>query len=133
MLDNQTSDPDFANGEWLGWEGTDMVAEIDLGKMQNFKGISADFLNAPGSWILLPLEVVFEYSSNGKNYELAGKAVNDKAWDKFNDIRKVFGVSKEFQARYLRVRAVSPKTCPSGHAGAGSPCWMFADEIFLHN
>ncbi len=132
MLDGRTSDPDFANGEWLGWEGTDMIADIDLGKMQNFKGLSVDFLNAPGSWILLPLEVVFEYSSNGKNYETAGRVVNDKTWDKFTDARKVFGVSKEFQARYLRVKAISPKTCPAGHAGAGSPCWMFADEIIMH-
>ena len=32
LLDGRTSDHDYANGEWLGWEGTDMVAEIDLGK-----------------------------------------------------------------------------------------------------
>ncbi len=129
LLDGRTGDPDYANGEWLGWEGKDMIADIDLGEMRDFKGISADFLNSVGSWIFLPLEVVFEYSSNGKNYETAGRAVNDKAWDKFTDIRKEFGVSHTFKARYLRVRAISPKVCPTGHGGAGSPCWMFADEI----
>ncbi len=131
LLDGRTADPDFANGEWLGWEGTDMVADIDLGKVQDFKGLSADFLNQPGSWILLPTEVIFEYSTNGRNFETAGRVVNAQAWDKNTDIRKAFGLSKEFKARYLRVKAVSRKTCPAGHPGAGNPCWMFADEISM--
>lgn len=131
MLDGRTADPDFANGEWLGWEGTDMIAEIDLGKMKEIRGITVDFLNSTGSWIFLPTEVIFEYSPNGRTFETAGRVINDKTWDKFTDIRKVFGVSKAFNARYLRVRAISPKTCPAGHGGAGSPCWMFADEIAI--
>lgn len=132
LLDGRTGDPDYANGEWLGWEGKDMIAEIDLGSMKDISGISADFLNSPGSWIFLPTEVVFEFSSNGRNFETAGRVANDKAWDKFTDVRKVFGVSKSVKARYLRVKAVGQKTCPAGHAGAGNPCWMFVDEITLN-
>jgi len=132
LLDGRTGDPDFANGEWLGWEGKDMIADIDLGEMKDFNGISADFLNSTGSWIFLPVEVVFEYSANGRNFETAGRVVNDKTWDKFTDVRKEFGVTKSFKARYLRVKAISPKTCPAGHAGAGNPCWMFVDEITLN-
>jgi len=131
LLDGRTGEPDFASGEWLGWEGSDMSAEIDLGEVRGFKGISADFLNSTGSWIFLPTEVTFEYSLNGRQFELAGKVVNDKAWDQNNDIRKDFRISKDFKARYIRVKAVSPKVCPAGHSGAGNPCWMFADEIFL--
>lgn len=131
LLDGRKSDPDYANGEWLGWEGKDMIADIDMGTMKEFKGISADFMNSPGSWIFLPKEVVFEYSADGRNFETAGRAVNDQAWDKFSGARKEFGVSGEFKARYLRVRAISLKNCPPGHAGAGSPCWMFADEIIM--
>jgi len=131
LLDGQKGDPDFANGEWLGWEGKDMVAEIDLGEMKDFRGISADFLNSTGSWIFLPTEVVFEFSSNGIIFETAGRVVNDKTWDKFNEARKEFGISKAFKARYIRVKAISLKTCPPGHGGAGNPCWLFADEITL--
>jgi alpha-L-fucosidase len=129
LLDGRTSDPDFANGDWLGWEGKDMIADIDLGEMKEFKGISADFLNSPGSWIFLPSEVEFEFSSNGRSFETAGRVINDKRWDTFAGARKEFDLTKSFKARYLRVKAVSLKTCPAGHAGAGNPCWMFADEI----
>ncbi|MCX6223416.1 MAG: alpha-L-fucosidase [Bacteroidia bacterium] len=132
LLDGRTGDPDFANGEWLGWEGKDMIADIDLGEMKEFKRISADFLNSTGSWIFLPTEVIFEYSSDGRNFETAGRIVNDKAWDKFTDIRKEFGISKAFKTRYIRVKAVSPKICPPSHGGAGNPCWIFADEITLN-
>jgi len=132
LLDGRLSDPDYSNGEWLGWEGTDMIADIDLGEAKDFNGISADFLNSTGSWIFLPTEIIFEFSSNGRIFETAGRVVNDQVWDKYTDIRKDFGVSKNFKARYLRIKAVSPKTCPAGHAGAGNPCWMFCDEISFH-
>lgn len=132
LLDGRTSDPDYANGEWLGWEGKDMIAEIDLGETKEFKGIAVDFLNATGSWIFLPNEVVYEYSADGRNFETAGTVANDKAWDKFTDPRKDFNLQKSFKARYLRIKAISPKTCPTGHSGAGSPCWMFADEIIMN-
>jgi hypothetical protein len=131
LMDGRIGEPDYTNGEWLGWEGRDMVAEIDLGANKNFKAISADFLFAPASWVFLPLEVVFEFSSNGRNYQTAGRVSNDQAWDKFTGVRKEFGISGDFSARYLRVKAVGTKTCPAGHAGAGNPCWLFADEIRL--
>ena len=131
LLDGRKSDPDFANGDWLGWEGADMVIEIDLGETKNFKGLKADFLNATGSWIFLPTSVQFEYSENGRSWLSAGTALNPIAWDKNVKAREEFGVDKTFRARYIRVKAVSPKTCPAGHAGAGNPCWMFADEITL--
>jgi hypothetical protein len=131
LLDGRKSDPDFANGDWLGWEGTDMVVEIDLGEPKNFKGLKADFLNATGSWIFLPTSVQFDYSDNGRSWQSAGTAINPTAWDKNTKAREEFGVDKTFRARYIRVKAISPKTCPAGHAGVGNPCWMFADEINL--
>ena len=129
LLDGRTGDPDYANGEWIGWEGTDMAAEIDLGKVKDISGLSADFLNATGSWVFLPNAVTFECSVNGRQWEPAGRVANEVAWDKFVDVRKTFSVNISLKARYIRVRAESRKTCPPGHGGAGSPCWMFADEI----
>ncbi len=131
LLNGQLGEPDYAGGDWLGWEGTDMAAEIDLGKVKDIKGLSADFLNSTGSWVFLPKEVVFESSLNGRNWEMAGRVPNAVAWDKFNEVRKTFQLDRAMKARYVRVRAVSPKTCPPGHAGAGNPCWMFADEITI--
>jgi alpha-L-fucosidase len=131
LLDGRKSDPDYSNGEWLGWEGSDMTATVDLGETIGFKGVSADFMNSPGNWIFLPKAVTFEYSLDGRNFTLAGKVTNTVPWDKDNSVRKEFAVDKAFRARYLRVSASSMITCPPGHAGAGSPCWIFIDEIGL--
>ena len=80
-----------------------MIADIDLGEMKEFKGISADFLNSPGSWIFLPSEVEFEFSSNGRSFETAGKVINDKRWDTFAGARKEFDLTKSFSAALVMV------------------------------
>lgn len=131
LLDGRKADPDYSNGEWLGWEGQDMVVELDMGESRTFSRVSADFLNSTGSWIFPPTEMVVEYSDNGRSWLLAGKAINQTAWDKNNDPRMELSVDKTFKARYVRIKGVSQKTCPAGHAGAGSPCWLFADELNL--
>lgn len=131
LLDGRLADPDYANGEWLGWEGKDMVAEIDLGENRNFNSIGADFLNSTSSWIFLPTQVVFEYSSNGRNWQLAGSVPNLVKWNEFNEARKAFKVQTSFSARYIRVKATGQKICPPGHGGAGNPCWLFCDEIVI--
>jgi alpha-L-fucosidase len=129
LLDGRLADPDYSNGEWLGWEGKDMTALIDLGESRSFNGLGADFLNSTGSWIFLPTRVDFEYSSDGRNWQLAGTSVNEVKWNDFNEVRNDFKVQKNFTARYIRVKAVGQKTCPPGHGGAGNPCWLFCDEI----
>ena len=129
LLDGRRSEPDYSNGEWLGWEGEDMVAVIDFGSSRDFNKVSADFLSSPGSWIFLPLSVHFEYSANGTSWISVGKVLNETAWDRFTADRKEFVLDKAFTARFLRVTAIGQKTCPPGHAGAGSPCWLFCDEI----
>jgi hypothetical protein len=115
---------------WLGFEGNDMVAVIDLEKIQPIHSVSMNFLQEGNSWIFLPEKVMVSFSTDGKNYTEPGTLLNtipDTTPDIF--IQPFRFEKPESKTRYLKVEAVSKKVCPPWHIGAGSPCWIFCDEI----
>jgi len=131
IVDGRKGMMDFAGGEWLGWEGEDMVVTIDYNEVRDLEKASASFLHDQGSWIFHPREVIFETSMDGRNYRIWGRLVNDEHWDQSGARRKEFAASGQRQARYVRVTAKSMGTCPEGHVGEGGKAWVFCDEITI--
>jgi hypothetical protein len=117
---------------WLGFEGNDMVAIVDLEQAQQINNVSVDFLQEPGSWIFLPVQVSFKTSVDGIHFEDAGTSPNPLSAEHAGSARYTFRMpllSRE--ARYVKVHATSLKKCPDWHIGAGKPCWIFTDEIVV--
>jgi hypothetical protein len=117
---------------WLGFEGEDMVLTADLGEKKQFSSISMNFLKDVGSWVFLPGEVAIEISDDGISYT----EIASHQFDNSNRHYLVESVPlqlnfKEAEARYLRITALSMKTCPEWHRGFGMPSWIFCDEIIL--
>jgi hypothetical protein len=54
LNDGLLGDLDFHNN-WLGFEGHDMVLEVDLGAEKDFSKITMNFLKAVNSWVFLPV------------------------------------------------------------------------------
>jgi alpha-L-fucosidase len=131
IVDGRKGFMDFAGGEWLGWEGDDMVVTIDYNEIRELKKASADFLHDQGSWIFYPVEVIFETSMDGKNYSQWGRSLISEPWDLAGAKRKEFSASGKRQARYVRITARNIGTCPMGHAGEGGKAWVFCDEITI--
>lgn len=130
LMDGLSGSSDFSSGDWLGWEGVDMVTTIDFGEVKEFRRVTANFVNAVGSWIFLPRGMKVEYSMDGKSFKKMGESTNPIPWDEAPETsRKAFTVSKSTKAKYIRVTAISIKTCPDGHAGEGGKAWLFCDEI----
>jgi predicted alpha-1,2-mannosidase len=132
LIDGLRGGPDFRLGTWQGYEGRDLVAEIDLGAPQAIRRLAAGFLQDAGSWIFLPLEVRFELSSDGVTWRDAGRAPSPAVERDERALTHDFAVSTGGAlARFVRVTARAPGPCPAGHEGAGQPCWIFADEIVV--
>ncbi len=115
---------------WLGFEGEDMVAVIDLEKVQKIHTIETGFLQENYSWIFLPQQVDFFISVDGKSYRKVG-AVKNIIPDKKDGVF-IQSFNSEFtptEARFVKVFAKSMKTCPDWHPGAGNPSWIFCDEV----
>jgi len=120
----------FRDDLWTGFEGVDLDATLDLGRPVELKRLSVRFLQDVNSWILLPREVRFSVSSDGKNWRGAG-AVSHEVPDKKQDkLIHEFAVDLDGStARFVRVHGVTPGVCPDWHPGRGQPCWLFLDEI----
>lgn len=117
---------------WLGFEGNDLEAVIDLEEEKNLTAISADFLQDIRSWIFLPKSFSVYYSTDGITFREIGTDRNITPDNKTGAFIQTFTVQAgDIRARYIKVRAESMKTCPAWHLGKGKNSWIFTDEIVL--
>ena len=115
---------------WLGFEGEDMDAIVDLGQVTTVSKIETDFLQDILSWVFMPTTVEFFVSDDGASYKKVGEAVNTVPADKDGAVLAPFNAAFEpTPALYVRVKATGLKICPSWHKGSGGKAWIFIDEI----
>lgn len=115
---------------WVGWEGMDAGFVMDMGEEKTFHSISTDFLHQLGAWILLPKQVTYSVSSDGKNYTTLGTydiPEDQSVQVKFVDVKHTSAAP--IKARYIKVDIIGTKVCPHWHYGVGHPCWFFLDEV----
>jgi hypothetical protein len=130
LIDGTTGTTDFRDPAWLGFEGTDCEAVVDLGRELQVTTISAGFLNSPAAWIFPPVEVEYSVSVDGKQYSLAAR--EHFPIDSTANRSTVVRTHAEFprtEARYVKVHARNISLCPPWHRGAGGKAWIFVDEI----
>jgi hexosaminidase len=122
----------FNDGEWQGFEGTDMNVIIDLGEMTPVTAVRTRFMANTGSWIFLPQWVELSLSSDGKDYTGTPRiAKTIRPEDQGRRVIDFFSSFPETKARYVKVFAKGLITCPPWHAGAGDKAWLFCDEIIV--
>ena len=114
--------------EWLGFLGRDMEAVIDLAKEEKINFLRLNVLKQENSWIYLPAYVEFFISHDGINFTSVGK-VHPDANGNWPDERKMELKLNNGTARYIKVLAKNYGIIPEGRPGAGTPAWVFADEI----
>jgi hypothetical protein len=132
LIDNQRGSQDFRTGSWQGYHGADIVAVVDLGKLQPVNKLEMGFLQDIKSWIFMPLWVQWELSVDGQSFEAVGKQFNTIPAKAEGAIVKSYGQEvKGKLARYVRVTAKNRGVCPDWHLGKGEPAWVFADEIII--
>ncbi len=129
LIDDRRGGLNWRTGGWQGYQGVDFEAVIDLREVRDIHLLGAGFCQDARSWIWLPSKVLFEVSEDGENWVEAASAASPMAMDDHTiriwDCK--FPVS--LQARYIRVRAINPGPIPDWHPGAGSPSFIFIDEI----
>lgn len=131
LTDGLTGWDDY-HWHWLGFEGEEMEATIDLDSLKTVSSISTSFLQDINSWVFLPISVEFSVSDDGTNYRTVGEIENAIPAEKEGAIIAPFNVTfTPTEARYVRVKTVSMKTCPTWHKGSGGPAWIFIDEIIV--
>lgn len=122
----------YAN--WLGFEGNNLEAIIDLESEESISSISTAFLKVTNHIVFYPLHVTYYYSNDNKNYIKLGKIINKDPLTKTSKVNEIQYFNLEFSmvnARYIKIVAESMKQAPYWHHGSGLPSWIFADEIII--
>ncbi|MCG8581329.1 MAG: DUF4838 domain-containing protein [Bacteroidales bacterium] len=117
---------------WLGFEGNDLEAVIDLEKEVEVKNVSTGFLQVMNHVVFFPVEVKYYASLNGVDYTILGAIKNSRPLQKDSKINdtQLFEVSfPKTKARYIKIEAINMKTAPEWHHAVGLPSWIFADEV----
>jgi hexosaminidase len=128
LVDGILGSTEFHDGAWAGWQGADMNAVIDMQQPTILHSIDARFLQESGAWILLPREVRFEVSNDGKTWNtLQATPLRVDPYDAETVIRDVTCAPPvPVSARYVRVVATR-----FGQTIAGLQTWIFSDEIIV--
>ncbi len=123
----------YGDGRWQGFSGDDAEAVIDLGEVMPINRISVSFLQNMTTWIFLPASVeIFTRKTEEAAFEKAATFLNAVPMEEKEAMVKEF--SRTFtglEARYIKLHAANPGPCPAWHPGAGSPSWVFTDEIIV--
>jgi hypothetical protein len=122
---------DFHDGEWLGFNGDDVVVTLDLGGIRSIKKITAGFLQEQGAWIFLPSEVKFFVSGDGVNWTSAGESKNTIEQTEQVLVKDFAGVNGNAKSRFVKIVGKNIGVCPSWHPGAGDKAWLFVDELIV--
>ncbi|MCB0642763.1 MAG: glycoside hydrolase family 92 protein, partial [Phaeodactylibacter sp.] len=129
LIDFLRGGSDFRTGEWQGYHGVDLIATVDLGQIEPIKKVGIRFLQDENSWIFMPEEVQFSFSSDSTQFSEPQIVRNTILPTTTGTVLKTFEVTPPDAARYIHIHAKNRGTCPEGHKGEGGKAWIFADEI----
>ncbi len=130
LIDGIKGTSNFHTDAWQGYEGDNLDAVIDLGRVKKISSISASFLQNTGPWIFYPAEIDYYVSTDGKNFTKVYETKNED--DKKHSSPGIKDFKKNLNgvnARYVRVFAKNVGVCPEWHVSAGGKAWLFVDEI----
>lgn len=119
LIDGIRGTTNWSGGAWQGYWEKDLVALVDLGRVQRVSQVGAGFLQDIGSWIWFPRRVEIEISVDGKTFTRVVLITHDQG---NTTIRDYVQTITPQNARFVRLRAVN----------SGKNTWIFADEILIN-
>lgn len=131
MTDGLTGDTNYKTGRWLGFQGKDLDAAIDLKQPVEISQVAFNTNVVKGDWIMGAAGVTVKVSEDGKNFkEIVSKTIPSLKQSDKDGIYPQEVTFAPVKARYVEVIIKSDKL-PAWHGGAGNPAYLFVDEIII--
>jgi hexosaminidase len=136
LVNGAISNAGLKSAEWLGWEGGDMEAVIDLGSSRPINEVKVYVLESQGSWIYRPSDLKVFVSDDNKNFSMVGAGKKEELtaaelprllhtkWQQQNNT--------PVKGRYVKVMLTNFGVIPTGMPGASHKAWLFVDEIEIN-
>ena len=125
---------DYYN-DWLGFEGVDMDATIELAVPTDISTVKVGLCHEPNDWVVWPKSVWVSFSKDGKEFtdwQPAELPVFDRP-DKMQGFGRVEARARvnEKQAKFVRVKVENQGVLPQWHPYAGQKAWIMVDEVAI--
>lgn len=132
LFDLQKGSENFQDGQWLGFDGNNLEVEVQLNQPKTISTLIVSSLDNKSAWIFPIKKLEIYHSNDGENYE----SVASKAYE--ND-SNTLSVGQQFlqlefapiETQFIKIIVHNHGKIPSWHPGAGSPAWLFVDELIL--
>jgi len=131
LTDGRVGTQDFRDGAWLGFQGRDLDATVDLGAPRSIRRVGLDCMQNQQPWVFLPRAVEFSVSEDGVRWEVVGRVTSPVERSAEISPRVLAVPVDAGSVRYVRVVARGVDPLPEWHSGGGNPAWIFADEIIV--
>ncbi len=119
------------SSEFLGFNGTDCEAVIDLGSSQLISFVVVNALTRHSSWIYEPSSAQVFGSGDGQNWYSLFQTNNFSETKDGNGKGTMTMAFRATYARYVKVLVKNWGTIADGNPGAGNKAWLFVDEITI--
>lgn len=119
--------------QWLGYEGMDCEAVVDLGSVVSVQTVSVNCLQQTSVGIYFPAQVEFAISIDGTHFVALPTASNPLNVEAPGPSASLIGrMDFDASGRFVKVRLINLKQIPPGQPGAGQKPWLFLDEIVVN-
>lgn len=132
LTDGEIGSTDHSDPAWLGLEGLDLVATLDLGAPTSIRSLAVRCLESPPVGIYLPQDVEFAVGQNGQEFEVLERVERPSPPGGMARVHLFASGNLDRSTRYVRIRARNFGTIPAGQPGAGAAAWLFADEVMVN-
>ncbi|MBL7819112.1 MAG: family 20 glycosylhydrolase [Saprospiraceae bacterium] len=116
----------YGGPEWVGLDGKDFTAQIDLEKIDSIKSVKIQFYHDPTAWIYRPKDLEISTSLDGENYSAPIyyqiNETESKHIQPFIPLEHVF-------ARYVKIKVRNHGMIEGNQNGKGHKAWLFVGEI----
>ena len=132
LLDGLKGQFNYKTGHWIGFQGNDVEAVIDMKEPTEVSSVSVSTLVEKGDWIFGARTFAVYTSEDGKDFkEVACEEYPAMTLDNPNQIYEHTLKFNPVSTRYLKVFVQSEHSMPLWHGSNGAPAFIFIDEIVV--
>ena len=134
-MDGKKGVPHDYQNDWLGFEGVDMEATIELAVPTKINTLKIGICHEPNDWVVWPKSVWVCFSSDGTEFsewQPAELPVFDRP-DKMQGFGRIEARARVGgkQWKYVRVKVENQGVLPEWHPYAGQKAWIMVDEVTI--
>ena len=124
---------DYSWRNWMGFNGVDMEATIELNEPVDITKVRIGIAHKPESWVVWPKGAWVAFSKDGKNFtdwQLAEFPMYDMP-DPMTSMGRVEARARVNvqNVKYLKVKVENQGALPQWHPNAGEKAWIMVDEV----